>query len=52
MLAELDPSDPIRLYNFNRKKLITEFPSMPLNRQRYIAKKLLNREMKGGGYEI
>jgi len=51
MLAQLDPSDPIRLYNFNRRKLITEFSPMPVNRQRYVAWRLLNQKMKGG-YEI
>ena len=41
MLAELDPTDPIRVYEANRKKLITDFPGLPLNRRRYIAYRLL-----------
>ena len=48
MLAELDPTDPVRLYQDNRKKLITEFSSLPLNRQRYIAFRLLNFKFNGG----
>ncbi|MDD5192041.1 MAG: hypothetical protein PHH54_01620 [Candidatus Nanoarchaeia archaeon] len=42
MLAELDHTDPVRIYEFNKRKLITEFPSLPTNRQRYIAYALLN----------
>ncbi len=41
MLAELDPTDPIRLFQSNRKKLTAEFREMPANRQRYIAHRLL-----------
>jgi hypothetical protein len=47
MLAEIDPTDAVRVYEFNRRKLITEFPSLPTNRQRYIAYTILD-EMKGG----
>ncbi len=42
ILAEIDPTDVRRLYEYNRRKLITEFPKMPLNRQRHIANVLLN----------
>lgn len=43
MLAELDPTDPIRMYLFNKKKLIVEFPQLSLPRQRYIALRLLTK---------
>lgn len=46
MLAELDPSDSLRVYEFNKRKFVSEFSQMPVNRQRYIVKKIL--EMKGG----
>jgi len=49
MLAELDPTDPIRVYEFNRRKLVTEFPNMPANRQRYIAYRLLTQLNPQGG---
>jgi hypothetical protein len=49
MLAELDPSDVERVYDWNRKKLIVEFPSMALNRQRYIAHTLLSQLNDTGG---
>jgi len=49
MLAELDPTDPLRIYEFNRKKLITEFPNMPANRQRYIAYRLLTAQLNPRG---
>jgi len=48
MLAEIDTSDKVRLYEFNRKKLITEFPGLPLNVQRYIAYKILENKFQGG----
>ena len=44
MLAELDSSDPMRLYEFNRKKLITEFSGLPINVQRYFAYKILENK--------
>ena len=47
LLAELDPTDPVRIYTCNVRKLVREFPSMPLNKQRYIAHKLL--EYRAGG---
>jgi hypothetical protein len=47
MLAELDPSDPMRVYQFNRRKFRTEFPTFPVNRQRYVAHSILT-QMKGG----
>ena len=47
MLAELDPTDPVRIFEANRRKLITEFPNLPLNRQRYIAYTLLNYTQGG-----
>jgi len=48
LLAELDPTDPIRVYEANRKKLITEFPNLPLQRKRYIAYRLLEYKNQGG----
>lgn len=50
MLAELDPTDPIRLYEANRKKLVTEFPELPINRKRYIAYRLV--EYTQGGKNV
>jgi hypothetical protein len=49
MLAELDPTDPVRVYEFNRRKLVTEFPNMPANRQRYVAYRLLTQLNQQGG---
>ncbi|MDD4308580.1 MAG: hypothetical protein PHU53_07220, partial [Thermoplasmata archaeon] len=49
MLAELDSTDPIRVYEFNRRKLVTEFPNIPANRQRYIAYRLLAQLNPQGG---
>jgi hypothetical protein len=49
ILAELDPSDVIQLYEFNRTKLTNEFAKMPVNRQRYIAYKLLTQLNSQGG---
>ncbi|MBI5804103.1 hypothetical protein HY450_02575 [Candidatus Pacearchaeota archaeon] len=46
LLAELDPTDPVRMYEFNLGKFRREFPTFTLNRQRYIVKRIL--EMKGG----
>ncbi|MEK6882669.1 MAG: DUF6638 family protein, partial [Nanoarchaeota archaeon] len=48
LLADLDSKDPIRLYEFNRKRLIAEFHDRPLNRQRYSAFRLMEYKMKGG----
>lgn len=42
ILAEIDPTDVVRVYESNKRKLITEFPDLPLNRKRYIAYTLLN----------
>jgi len=42
LLAEIDPTDIRRVYEFNRRKFVTEFPKLPLNRQRYLAHALLN----------
>lgn len=47
MLAELDPSDVVRMYNSNPRKFRVEFSSLPANRQRYIAHQVLN-SLKGG----
>jgi len=47
MLAELDPTDAMRAYKFNRRKLITEFPDYHLNKQRYTAYTILNK-FQGG----
>ena len=46
MLAELDPTDISRLYNSNRKKMLVEFPNLPLNRQRYIAHTIINKSQE------
>lgn len=47
MFAELDPTDPYRVYQYNKRKFITEFPSLPLNRKNYIVNIILNK-LKGG----
>ena len=47
MLAEIDPSDVVRVYNSNPRKFRTEFSSLPLNRQRYVAHQILS-SLKGG----
>ncbi len=49
LLAELDPTDVIRMYEFNISKLKREFPKMPLNRQRHIASVLLNHQLNQTG---
>lgn len=41
LLAELDPTDYIRLYESNKKKLITDFSKYSKERKRYVAHKLL-----------
>ena len=46
MLAELDPSDSVRVYEHNRRKFVLEFSRLPLNRQRYSVYQIL--KMKGG----
>ena len=46
MLAELDPSDVDRLYQSSRRKFVTEFPELMVNRQRYIANLLLNKKQE------
>ncbi len=48
MLAELDETDPVRVYDFNKRKFRFEFQKLPLNRQRYIVKRILDEKMKGG----
>lgn len=47
MLAELDPTDSVRVYQYNRRKFVTEFPTMPLNKQRYVCNQVLS-SLKGG----
>jgi hypothetical protein len=47
MFAEIDPTDAYRTYAFNKRKFITEFPSLPLNRKNYVVSTILNR-LKGG----
>jgi len=47
MLAEIDPTDVVRVYGSNKRKFKTEFTSMSNNRQRYIAYQVLNY-LKGG----
>jgi len=47
MLAELDPTDAYRVYQCNKRKFITEFPPLPLNRKDYAVNIILNR-LKGG----
>ncbi|MEI7718653.1 MAG: DUF6638 family protein [archaeon] len=49
MLAELDPTDTLRMYQFNVSKLRREFPKMPLNRQRHVANVLLNTQLNQTG---
>ncbi len=48
MLAEIDTTDPLRVYEHNKRKFRIEFPHLPLNRQRYQVKKILENKMKGG----
>ena len=47
MLAELDSTDIVRSYEWSRRNFVRQFPSLPLNRQRYYAYKILSN-MKGG----
>jgi hypothetical protein len=47
MFAELDPTDAYRIYLFNKRKFITEFPALPLNRKNYVVNIILNK-LKGG----
>jgi len=42
LLARLDPTDVVRVYKTNLKKLARDFPKMPQVRQRYVAYALLN----------
>ncbi len=44
LLAEIDPTDVQRVYEFNKRKFRVEFPTLPINRQRYIAYTLLNSQ--------
>lgn len=44
MLAEIDPTDVNRVYEFNKRKFRVEFPNIQTNRQRYIAYTLLNSQ--------
>ncbi len=47
MLAEIDPSDPVIVYQANPRKFRVEFPTLALNRQRYAAYQVLSF-LKGG----
>ncbi len=49
LLAEIDPTDVIRMYEYNRSKLRREFPSMPLNRKRHVARVLLENQLNQQG---
>lgn len=46
LLAELDPTNIERLYHANRNRVVADFPSLPINKKRYIAYKAL--ESTGG----
>ena len=48
MLAEIDSTDPVRIYQYNKRKFRIEFPNLPLNKQRYYVKRILEDKMKGG----
>jgi len=43
LLAELDPTDPVRVYEFNRGKFLRDFPDFD-NRKRYIVNTLLKNK--------
>jgi len=52
MLAELDPTDTPRVYVYNQKKLVSEFSTLPLNRQRCVAQRLLEFKLNPQGGKI
>jgi hypothetical protein len=49
LLAELDSTDIVRMFQFNLRKLRREFSKLPLNRQRYVAQVLLNAQLNQTG---
>ncbi len=48
LLGELDPSDVVRSYRLNRRKLLADFAEAPVHKRRYIAYRLLEAQTPGG----